>query len=405
MLVKKNNGSILLKVGLVLVVLAVAGYFALLSFQESARVKLVGRGDAADAVTGTVAVDADGKTKDLTSEAGGRVVKCDAIDPTRKFKESEILVQLDDSDLIRARDEAERQFRLARERARFLLTGGKPELLVVPNLTDAEREKIVLENNTSRRRLHEELENAKRLYALGNVAENDLKKLQRGLEDTDTELKLRVADEKKLEEDFAVTRENTRILIEKMKILAPADGQIDEAYIHKGALIGGGHRVATWFSKARIVAAKISEESFGRVQIGQKARIRLLSYGTQYFDATVSKLHPKADDAQRFTVYLDVKIDEDKLEDVLKPNSTGEVTITIAEHPKAIVIPRRALFSGDKVWVVKDGVVERRQVKIGFDSSLNVVEVLSGLQEGEQIIVDRLEQYRPGQRVKVQVVE
>ena len=54
--------------------------------------------------------------------------------------------------------------------------------------------------------------------------------------------------------------------------------------------------------------------------------------------------------------------------------------------------------------MVKNGRVTRRQVKIGFDSALNVVEILEGLDVDEQVIVDRLDEFYEGQRVRVQVV-
>jgi RND family efflux transporter MFP subunit len=235
---------------------------------------------------------------------------------------------------------------------------------------------------------------------LGDVSEEDVRTLERGIEEIDRTLKLGLLDEKKAEADFKVQQKNAEVQLEKMEIRAPSDGQIDVALTWKGALIGSGHTVATFFTNTRVVAAKISEESFGKVKIGQEARVRLLTYGEQYFDATVSKLHPKADDAQRFTAFLDVKVSDP---DILKPNSTGEVTITVDKRPDALMIPRRALFDSDKVFVVKDGRVVRRQVVTGY-VALNIVEVTKGLEAGEQVIVDRLEDFREGQRVKVEVV-
>jgi RND family efflux transporter MFP subunit len=291
---------------------------------------------------------------------------------------------------VRARDEAERQYYAGRDRARFVVTGGKPELLADDlKLTDAQREEIVKRENPTRKLAFEKLEYARRLLTLGDVSEEDVRTLERGIEEIDRTLKLGLLDEK-----------NAEVQLEKMEIRAPSDGQIDVALTWKGALIGSGHTVATFFTNTRVVAAKISEESFGKVKIGQEARVRLLTYGEQYFDATVSKLHPKADDAQRFTAFLDVKVSDP---DILKPNSTGEVTITVDKRPDALMIPRRALFDSDKVFVVKDGRVVRRQVVTGY-VALNIVEVTKGLEAGEQVIVDRLEDFREGQRVKVEVV-
>jgi len=404
MFAKKNNGSVLLKLGLVLVVLAAAGYLVMQRLQGTARVKLAERQVAVDAVTGSVSVDADGGTRELTSDLPGRVLQCDAIDQGRLFKEKDVLVQLDDSEMRRALAEAERQYQAGKERARFTLTGGKPELLAVPNLSDSERERIVRENYPDRKRAQEKLTDLNRLLKLGNVAEKEVQVVERMLEDLDRELKLKLLDEKKGEEDFNVTRRNAELQIEKMGIRAPSDGQIDATFTHRGALIGGGVRVATWFSNKRVVAAKISEESFGKVKIGQKARLRLLTYGHQEFDATVSKLLPKADEAQRFTVFLDVDLEPERKSELLKPGSTGEVTITVAERPNQVMIQRRAIFDSDKVYVVNGGRVELRKVKVGF-LALNVAEIREGVKEGEQVIVDNLYQFRDGQRVSVEVVK
>jgi hypothetical protein len=111
----------------------------------------------------------------------------------------------------------------------------------------------------------------------------------------------------------------------------------------------------------------------------------------------VSHLFPVADDAQRFKVYLDVKVDPQRL----KPKSTGEVTITIEKRDNVQTIPRRSLLNGNQVLVVSNGVVELRTVEVGF-KSLNAVEIRNGLRDGELVIAESLEQFRPGSRVRVE---
>src|SRR5213075_1625240 len=100
MFVQKNNGRVLLNLVLVLIVLAVGGYFALQQYRPVARVKAANRQEAADAVTGTVNVEAEGRTKELKSDAPGRVIRCEAvIGQGPKFKKGDTLVQLDSTEL------------------------------------------------------------------------------------------------------------------------------------------------------------------------------------------------------------------------------------------------------------------------------------------------------------------
>ena len=402
MLPKKNNGRVLLNVAILLLLVGAAGVALFYRLQGTARVKVVKLDNAVDAVTGSVYVDADGgQKKELKSQAAGVVVLCDAIDVGKKFKEGDLLLKLDTKELEQSMDQTKRKYAEDRQRAQMLLTGGKPELLAkAKDLPDEERVKIFREASPTRKLAAEKLEIARRLLKMGNVSDEDVRNLERALEATDLDLQLRAFDERKGDADFEATKSTIQLQLDRMEIKAPGDGEITGVFVWKGALIGAGSVVATFMSNTRIVTAKISEESFGKVKLGQKARIRLLTYGSQNFDATVSKLLPTADDAQRFKVFLDVKVDN---QDQLKPGSTGEVTITVDERPNQVMISRRAVFDSNKVYVVNDGRVEMRTVRVGF-LALNVAEILEGLKVGEHIIVDNLDQFRPGQRVRVEVV-
>lgn len=372
-----SKGGLLVRIAVVLAVLAAAAFAVVHNLRDTARVKAVNRDTAIDAVTGSVVVQADGGFKELRSEAAGKVTVAN-IKPGSSFRKGDVLVQLDTTELDRQIAETQRRFESDKARAR-----------------------IALENNPELKVAEERVATAKRLFELGNASEEDLKGAQRALDGIVTRLKLTDFDDQKAAVDFKVTMEGLELLREKMRVVAPFDGTIhnDGAMTWEGALINSGQPVTKVFARRRVVEAKISEESFGRVKLGQPARIRLLTYGTQTFDGTVVELLPSADDAQRFTVHLDVKADPDQL----RPLSTGEVTITVDRIADQIMVLRRSIFDSDKVFVVKDGRVERRTLELGI-VSLNNAQVRKGLAVGELVIVDRLEEFREGQRVRAEVV-
>jgi RND family efflux transporter MFP subunit len=372
---KTNSGGVVLKVIVVLVLLTAASVALFYNFQSTARVKASERDNAVDAVTGSVTVQADGGMKDLKSEAAGKVVMAN-IDPGSKFKQHDVLVQLDTTDLDRDIEEAIRTYEHARQET-----------------------KLKREANVDKKVATDKLETAKRMLALGTVSQEDVNALQRGLEQIELGLKLADLNEKKAEEDHKLRMERYATQKKRMSIRAPFDGAVQGAYVIESEVINVGQPVAIIYSSKRIVAAKISEENFGRLKVGQTARLRLLTYGSQEYDATVSKLLPTADEAQRFTVYLDVKVDPEQL----KPNSTGEVTITVDQRPNQVMIPRRAVFDSDKVFVVANGRVHKRQVEVGY-VSLTKVEIRKGIELGEYVIVDELERFRDGERVRLQIV-
>ena len=370
---KNNRLSVVLKLGLVVLALAAGGTVAVNSFRATAKVATVKRGKAVDVVTGSVIVNADGGLRELKSEASGKVMWCEALDPARHFKKGDVLLKLDPTDVTREIDQAERDYQSAMEKAR-----------------------IAKERNPRRIVAKETLDNAGRLNKIGEVSDEEVKRARRALEAIDTELELADLDTQKSKLDFASATETRHRILGKMTVTAPFDGAVETILTFPGAIISAGATIATIYADARVVAAKISEENFGKIRLEQPAKVTLLTYGSEQFDAKVLKIMPTADESQRFTVFLEVKVDPDRL----KPNSTGEVRITVGERDNQPLIPRRALIGGGHVFVVKDGRVERRPVEIGY-LALNIAEIRQGLAPGEQVIVENLEEFRPGQRVRL----
>lgn len=392
----------LLKLGIVLLVLGGIAFAALNGFQKTARVKAAKRDSAVDAVTGSVFVDADGGIhKELKAEADGKVLKCDAIVRGRKFKKGDVLLQLDTTEYERAIEDYKRKYFDEKKLAHIRLTNGRPQLLAnVEKLSDEERAELYRKVSPARKLVAEKVEQAKRMHRLNSISDETLRDAERALETADLQLQIDAFNERRSEQEFKTTMENHQLQLERMQIRAPADGEITEASIWTGALIGRGHVVGKFMSPERVVTAKISEESFGKVRLDQIAKVRLLTYGDKEFDGKVIRLLPNADEGQRFTVFLDLKVQS---QEQLLPHSTGEVTITVASQPNALMIPRRAIFDGDKVFVVKNGRVELRVVKLGY-LALNVAEVREGLTDGEHVIADELDQFRPGDRVRLEVI-
>jgi RND family efflux transporter MFP subunit len=199
--------------------------------------------------------------------------------------------------------------------------------------------------------------------------------------------------------DFENSLAVKRRQLDKMAIRAPFDGVISAVDVWPGDLIGGSAPVASIITLARRVEAKISEEDFADIRVGQKASVRLLGYGNQQFDAKVTRVLPTADpDTQRYTIYLDVDIPKERL----VPGLTGEVSVVVGQRHAKTIIPRRAL-SGDSVYVVEDGRVQLRHVETGY-VSLTQVEILKGLKPGDPVIVEELDTFRAGQRVKTELL-
>lgn len=346
---------------------AVAGF--VFSNRPEAITRAAWNGKAVQAVPGSITVLAEFEM-DLKSEIGGRVIES-ALDPGAAFKEGAILVQIDSSDLELEIERIQGEYEAARDR---IAVGSS----------------IALELASAQ----EDLAAAERLMRSGNMSEAVFRKQEREMQQIEKRLELERVNNELLIANFENTLAQKQRELEKMQVMAPFECVVAEVYAHPGDLIGSGAPIAKLISTSRTVEARISEENFSNIRVGQIASTRLLGYGSEQFNATVSKVLPSADaETQRYIVHLDVEIELDKL----VPGLTGEVSIVTAERSNTVIIPRRALI-GDKVMVVSDGVVEVRSVEAGYES-LNEVEILDGLEVGELVVTEELDLFRDGDRV------
>lgn len=342
--------------------------------KPTAKVAVVEAGKAQSLVPGSVTVQAEYEME-LKSEINGRVIKSE-LDPGKPVKAGAVLVQIDTGDLTLEIDQIQNEYETAKKR---IAVGSA----------------IALELESA----NESLQNFERLTKAGNYPAAELEKQRRLVK----QIEQRLALEEVFNTQQLATYENTlkvkRRQLEKMTITAPFDGVVSEVFARPGDLISGGAPIAVLIATSRTVEAKISEENFSGIQEGQRAFVRFLVYGDWQYDATVSKILPTADPTtQRYIVHLDVKIDAEKL----VPGITGEVSIIVGERQSKANIPRRALF-GSNVYVVEDGEVQLRAVKVGYVSNI-LVEILEGLEAGEEVIVDQLDLFREGQNVRTEVV-
>jgi len=130
---------------------------------------------------------------------------------------------------------------------------------------------------------------------------------------------------------------------------------------------------------------EVPEKDLPRVRIGQTAHLEVEAYPGQPFPAVVARMRPTVDPASgTFTVTLEVEA-----QGKLRPGMFASVYLETQTRNDVLVIPRDALVLdslGDTVYVMVDGIAERREVRLGVRDE-NSVEVLEGLAGGEQLIV------------------
>jgi RND family efflux transporter MFP subunit len=359
------------------VTLLVLWYGLVYLLRPVALVATVVSGRAIHAVPGSVEVKAE-YVMELKSEVGGRIVASE-LDPGKKVFNGDVLVQIDPGDI-----------NLEIERIKDEITAAKRKV----ELGSTMRADVLNMRDT--------VANLERQTKTGAYPESELEKQRRLLQQLEQRMELDEVNMKLAldnNENQLRTKQREK---EKMTIISPTDGVIASVNLNarKGDLIGRDTPIATLISSTRTIEAKVSEENFAGIMVGQKASIRFLGYGAQLYNASVVKVLPTANaETQRYIVHLTVDIPVEKL----VPGLTGEVSIVLGEREAAAIIPRRAL-RGNEVFVVNGNKVELRKVRLGYQG-LNQAEVLEGLRKDERVIVEELDRFQAGDRVRVKQVE
>jgi len=95
-------------------------------------------------------------------------------------------------------------------------------------------------------------------------------------------------------------------------------------------------------------------------------------------------------------------LEMEKPPDNLMVGMTGEMNIITGVHENAVLVPTRALLV-DQALVVNGGIVQARTVKVGF-RTLDFGEALSGLAEGDYVIVADQDKFHAGEPVRQRMV-
>ena len=180
---------------------------------------------------------------------------------------------------------------------------------------------------------------------------------------------------------------------------APIDGLLTAIQAIDGTLVAENNPLFTVASRKNYVRGEVNEEDVGEVKPGMPAIVQVYAYRTRKFPAKVSAVQPAADpDTQRYAVVLDLENPPENL----MAGMSGEMNIITGRHQNALLVPTRALIA-DQALVVNHGILQSRTVSVGY-RTLDYSEAMSGLREGEHVVISDQDKLRPGRFVRRRVV-
>ena len=183
--------------------------------------------------------------------------------------------------------------------------------------------------------------------------------------------------------------QSAEIALEKSSLKAPFTGIVTKVATEEGEIISPSVPVLSLISEERFeLKVNISESDIQEITIGDKATVTFDAYDDATFEAEVTQIAPTATFSEGVRVFVVTLQFTNKDERVL-PGLSADIDIIAAERKNVIAIPSRAVVERDDGKFVRswDGkTLTYIPVQTGLRGSDGMTEIISGLNEGTQII-------------------
>lgn len=170
-------------------------------------------------------------------------------------------------------------------------------------------------------------------------------------------------------------------------LISPLDGIVLKDFsLAPGTMISASTSIAEIADVQTMKGVvRLSELQASRVSAGMKALLSGDGFPGMEIGGKVSRISPYVDTSTR-TLQVEVLADNAASGGVLKPGMFVTVFFVESETRDALTIPAHALRGDGRVFVEEDGRARERIITTGLSVS-DAVQVLSGLEEGERVIV------------------
>lgn len=389
---------------IVLVLVGCAAVFAFVRWRGPAvRTTLVVRRDLEEHIVSSGRVRVPQRVQ-IAAQTGGLVVAVGAVEGQR-VTAGDLLVQIDDSAERAQVAQAEAAVNQAKARVDQLQRVGA--IVATESLrqaqTNLERAQADLGRTTKLVATQAvpqiELENAQRAVDIAEAQKNAAQAQQ--LSSAPLGADSRIALTALLQAQAQLS--GAKVRLAQAKIVALQSGTVLTRSVEPGDVVQPSRTLLVLAADADVqLVVQPDERNLAAIQLGQKARAAADAYPQQPFDATVSYIAPSID-PQRGSI--EVRLGVPKPPAFLKPDMTVSIDLTVAAKPQALTVPSAAVRgqASTRPWVqiVRDDRVVRREVALGIRGE-GSVEIVSGLAEGDEVIVPDGMQLAEGARVRVE---
>lgn len=191
------------------------------------------------------------------------------------------------------------------------------------------------------------------------------------------------------------------------QITAPFDGVITGRSADPGALIQAGTssdvqaRPVVRLSDNYLLRLDfpVAVDDVKYVKLGDSVAVSVESLGNKKFTGKITRFTGKVNEDTR-TMITEIEVPNPNLE--IKPGMYAEVDFKLQHRTNVLSVPIEAISSAgkDTVFLVNENnEIEERPVKVGLETA-NDCEIVSGLKEGDRVMIGSRAQVHPGEKVE-----
>jgi len=175
------------------------------------------------------------------------------------------------------------------------------------------------------------------------------------------------------------------------QIKTPISGYVTARYVDVGSMVQGAPQatvVANIVDISKLkVKLNVAEKDVFALKVNDPVSVTVDVYPGKVFKGKIESISYKADEVHTYPVEVSLF---NEAKNPLKAGMFARVEFNISQERKSIVIPREALIGSVKqaqVFVVENGIAKIKNIVVGREFGTSV-EVLQGLTEGEEIVVN-----------------
>jgi len=229
------------------------------------------------------------------------------------------------------------------------------------------------------------------LYAQKIVSQEQMEKFETTLTNAEAEF-----------ERATVGLNQARNALNRASIISPVSGKVVKKKIEVGEIAAPGKILAEiQVTNIMRVVTHVTEQEINSIQVGSESIVTTPGVrGREY----IARVESRGDEVDPATGNFPVKLTVENNDGLLKTGMTAITVMTALEVSDALLIPDSALVDRNRkrvVYRVKDGMAEEVEPVLAVTLTTDLIPVLAGLSEGDEVIIGGLDTVVHGKKVEV----